>query len=255
MTRGEAEAEVETETEAEAGRVSGVSHQPDVCGVDDTRAGICAGTGTGTGAGTGAGAGTGVESGASAGTGVAADAEEGLSEWGDGKSVAITWNNRLRKTAGLTFTRHGVERDAPRVARMELSSKVCDTPARMAATLLHEMCHVAAWLVDGCNRPPHGAVFNGWASAASSAYPHFKVTTTHAYAIRCKFTYVCQNAWCSTEYGRHSKSIDIERQRCGVCSGRLALLPPGKAVGGSRTAARACARAMDEWVDRKQSSK
>jgi hypothetical protein len=27
------------------------------------------------------------------------------------------------------------------------------------ATLLHEMCHAAAWLVDHCAKPPHGTVF------------------------------------------------------------------------------------------------
>lgn len=26
-------------------------------------------------------------------------------------------------------------------------------------TLLHELCHVAAWLIDGELRPPHGARF------------------------------------------------------------------------------------------------
>ena len=33
---------------------------------------------------------------------------------------------------------------------MELSAKVVDAPAKLRATLLHELCHVAAWLL-----PPH----------------------------------------------------------------------------------------------------
>jgi len=35
---------------------------------------------------------------------------------------------------------------------VELSAKVIDAPAKLRATLLHELCHVAAWLL-----PPHAA--------------------------------------------------------------------------------------------------
>lgn len=37
-----------------------------------------------------------------------------------------------------------------RSARVELSTKVLDTPVKLRRTLLHELCHVAAWLL-----PPH----------------------------------------------------------------------------------------------------
>ena len=39
-----------------------------------------------------------------------------------------------------------------RSARVELSAKVLDTPAKLRRTLLHELCHVATWLL-----PPHEA--------------------------------------------------------------------------------------------------
>ena len=39
-------------------------------------------------------------------------------------------------------------------ARIELSTKVLDT-AELEATLLHEMCHAAAWLLDHCDVGRH----------------------------------------------------------------------------------------------------
>lgn len=50
-------------------------------------------------------------------------------------------------------------------------------------TLCHEMCHVAAWLLDHTSKPPHGAVFKKWADRAMSVYPDLEVTTCHNYQI------------------------------------------------------------------------
>lgn len=41
---------------------------------------------------------------------------------------------------------------------MELSSKVLDSRDRLRRTLVHELCHVAAWLLDHVAKPPHGEV-------------------------------------------------------------------------------------------------
>lgn len=49
-----------------------------------------------------------------------------------------------------------------RISRIELSVKVVDSAEKLAATLLHEMCHAAAWVIDGVSKPPHGAVFWKW---------------------------------------------------------------------------------------------
>ncbi len=43
-------------------------------------------------------------------------------------------------------------------ARVELSSKVVDCEDRLQRTLAHELCHVAAWLLDHVSKPPHGQV-------------------------------------------------------------------------------------------------
>ena len=44
------------------------------------------------------------------------------------------------------------------MARVELSSKVVDCEDRLQRTLAHELCHVAAWLLDHVSKPPHGQV-------------------------------------------------------------------------------------------------
>lgn len=66
---------------------------------------------------------------------------------------------------------------------MELSSKVLDSFAKLERTLCHELCHVAAWLVDHTAKPPHGPVFKAWADKAMRLYRHLDITTCHAYEI------------------------------------------------------------------------
>lgn len=67
------------------------------------------------------------------------------------------------------------------------------------------------------------------------------MTTKHNYEINHKYLWVCigtpSNAakdflnlpdedGCGAEYGRHSKSIDVEKHRCGKCKGVLAQVRP-----------------------------
>ena len=66
---------------------------------------------------------------------------------------------------------------------MELSSKVLDCLGKLERTLCHELCHVAAWLLDHTAKPPHGPVFKRWADAAMKRYTHLDITTCHAYEI------------------------------------------------------------------------
>jgi predicted SprT family Zn-dependent metalloprotease len=130
--------------------------------------------------------------------------------------LEITWNDRLLRTAGLTYssTKAGVRR-----SRVELSAKVLDRESRLNATLLHELCHVAAWLVQGVSKPPHGPEFKAWADVASKRYPMCQVERCHSYAIHAPHRYKCQT--CGCPYNRHSKSVDTEKQVCGMCHGPL----------------------------------
>ena len=87
------------------------------------------------------------------------------------------------------------------------------------------MCHVAAWLIDRISNPPHGPVFKKWAARAMQAFPHLSINTCHSYDINFKHNYLCQTEWCGQVFGRHSKSIDVDRKRCGRCNGILKLMP------------------------------
>ena len=147
----------------------------------------------------------------------------------DGKLPAkleISWNAKLLTTAGLTHYKKVTRSTglSEYSARIELSTKVLDSAEKLEATLLHEMCHAAAWLLDHQAKPPHGETFKKWAKQAMRTYPDVSVDTCHSYEIFQPYRYRCTQQWCNTEYGRHSKSIDVEAKACGVCNGRLEYL-------------------------------
>lgn len=86
---------------------------------------------------------------------------------------------------------------------------------KLRRTLCHELCHVAAWLIDRSAKPPHGPAFRKWADRAMGRYPDLEVTTCHNYEI--KFAHQWQCVDCGQEYGRHSNSIDTKSKCCGLC--------------------------------------
>jgi hypothetical protein len=110
-------------------------------------------------------------------------------------SVEVIWSNKLRTTAGLTRLKKSYMNMRPgipqeRLASIELSTKVLDDPERLRSTLLHEMVHAAAWIIDGVSRPPHGQTFKKWAKIAMKKIPDVEVTTTHDYQIQYKYAWV-----------------------------------------------------------------
>lgn len=85
------------------------------------------------------------------------------------------------------------------------------------------MCHVAAWLVDGIAKPPHGKEFKHYANLAMKRVPILKITTTHDRKVDrpIKYNYKCQD--CDQDYPRQ-RVVDITRKRCGKCRGKLYLV-------------------------------
>ncbi|KAK3273974.1 hypothetical protein CYMTET_17820 [Cymbomonas tetramitiformis] len=132
--------------------------------------------------------------------------------------LEITWNVNLKTTAGITKYRL---KDGVHSAKVELSTKVLDDRAKLASTLCHELCHVAAWLIDHVAKPAHGTVFKKWGGKAMTQYPDLNVSTCHNYEIHYPFRYTCRNDSCKKEYRRHSKSINMATQCCGLCKGAL----------------------------------
>lgn len=42
------------------------------------------------------------------------------------------------------------------VCTIDLATKVTDTEEKLRHTLAHELCHIAAWVLSGEIKPPHG---------------------------------------------------------------------------------------------------
>ncbi|KAI8586881.1 SprT-like family-domain-containing protein [Geranomyces variabilis] len=123
--------------------------------------------------------------------------------------LEIAWSRRLNTTAGRCFQSRTPQGD--RTARIELSTKVVDTLAKLRSTLAHELCHAAVWLLDTTHiipkQTPHGPAFRAWGARVTSHHPDITTTACHAYAIAYKYT----------------RSIDVTRRGCGGCGSRLVL--------------------------------
>ncbi|XP_014818552.1 PREDICTED: acidic repeat-containing protein [Calidris pugnax] len=150
------------------------------------------------------------------------------------EKMKITWNKKMRKTAGYCVTGQTEGPEGKRYARIELSEKVCDSADRLRDTLIHEACHAATWLINGV-RDGHGRFWRFYASKSTVIHPELPVVTRcHSYEINYKFIYECVR--CKATIGRHSKSLDSARFVCAFCGGQLVLSqPPGKGGTPART--------------------
>ncbi|XP_011684601.1 PREDICTED: uncharacterized protein LOC105447960 isoform X2 [Wasmannia auropunctata] len=140
------------------------------------------------------------------------------------RNMLLEWVVSLRKTAGKCYNRKSVKSfsGTVRSSRIVLATKILDTPDRLRDTLIHEMCHAAVWLIDG-DQGGHGVFWKRWTNKAMKTFPELPpITRCHRYKIKTKFTYRCIN--CGYSFGRHSKSLDLERKRCGRCHGKFELL-------------------------------
>ncbi|CAL1688918.1 unnamed protein product [Lasius platythorax] len=140
------------------------------------------------------------------------------------QDVPIEWNIRMRGTAGFCYNKKSVRTlsGVVRSSRIVLATKILDTPDRLRDTLIHEMCHAAAWLINNVS-DGHGPFWTKWAQKAMKTFPDLPpIRRCHDYEIKTKYTYRCTG--CGYSIGRHSKSLDIENKRCGHCFGKFELL-------------------------------
>ncbi|XP_034249369.1 acidic repeat-containing protein-like isoform X2 [Thrips palmi] len=137
--------------------------------------------------------------------------------------MLLEWNGRLVRTAGLCYCKlirkNGV---TTRTSKISLSTKVITSPDRLRDTLIHEMCHAAVWLLNNISGG-HGPFWKSWAHKAMKRFPELpSIERCHTYNIETKFTYKCTK--CGYSFGRHSKSLDLDKKRCGYCYGRFEVL-------------------------------
>lgn len=174
--------------------------------------------------------------------------------------VKIVWSKKLNSTAGRANWKREVIRSKTTTpptgaddtittttqtsrhhATIELAEKVIDSNDRLINTLAHEYCHLTNFMISNVRNNPHGASFKEWARKCTVAFADhpvygggkIQVTTKHSYVISYKYLWCCEG--CGLEYGRHSKSIDPVKVRCGRCKGSLRQVrpKPRKAGGGS----------------------
>ncbi|CAG9801865.1 unnamed protein product [Chironomus riparius] len=131
--------------------------------------------------------------------------------------VPIKWNKKLQTTGGRC---NNSRRAGIRNSLVELSDKVLTSADRLRCTLIHEMCHAAAWIMSGENG--HGATWKKWTSKANSIFPELpKITVCHSYVIEYKYTYLCTD--CKARSQAHSKTKKVEEVRCSLCKGNIQL--------------------------------
>ncbi|RDW94032.1 uncharacterized protein DSM5745_01354 [Aspergillus mulundensis] len=165
--------------------------------------------------------------------------------------VRIVWSKTLQTTAGraswkrdrsIVSSRSTSPADsssgseAPSVttkhyATIELAEKIIDDEDRLLNTLAHEYCHLANYIVSDVRDQPHGTSFKAWGRKCKERlkdHPVYggriEVTTKHSYKIDYKYVWTCVD--CCQNYGRHSKSIDPGKHRCGKCKGLLQQIKP-----------------------------
>ncbi|GJQ86446.1 hypothetical protein Trydic_g10353 [Trypoxylus dichotomus] len=149
----------------------------------------------------------------------------------------LEWSDRMRGTAGFCYCKKITRRTGTveRKARIVLATKILDSADRLRDTLIHEMCHAATWIVNEIS-DGHGSFWKAWAAKAMRTFPELPpIKRCHDYTINTKYTYKCSS--CGYSIGRHSKSLDIERKRCGYCYGKFEIFINKTTKGGIKAMA------------------
>lgn len=74
--------------------------------------------------------------------------------------------------------------------RVELSEKVLTSADRLRCTLIHELCHAAAWILHG--ERGHGTCWKAYARKANQTFAELPIISRcHNYDIQYKYTYKC----------------------------------------------------------------
>lgn len=134
-------------------------------------------------------------------------------------AVPLKWNKKLLTTAGRCVN---MAKFGKRMAEVELSEKVLTSADRLRCTLIHEMCHAAAWLVDG-EKKGHAGHWKRWTERAVKELPELpRITVRHDYNIEYKYTYQCKKCLAKSEM--HSRTKKAETIRCRFCHGDIEIL-------------------------------
>jgi len=148
-------------------------------------------------------------------------AKRGTSYVSDCGLATVTWNKKLKSTAGRC--RMGICKDN-RLSKkfcIELAPHILTSGQRLRDTFLHELIHAANWMIDLDHKAGHGPLFRKWGVLAKKLHPEIPpVSTKHSYEINYKYWWECSNVsrgTCTVKVGRKSKSLDVTKVRCAKC--------------------------------------
>jgi len=145
--------------------------------------------------------------------------------------VKITWNNRLYRNAGRTIcsiktkVHNGKVLINYRIV-IELSISLVNNETRLLDVLGHEYCHIENMVMrGGCRKGfrHHGKEFMNCKAKVEKIFGA-EISITHNYEINYRFAWTCTE--CGIDYRRRTKSVDVERDRCGECKGKLIQTRP-----------------------------
>ncbi|XP_030380710.1 uncharacterized protein LOC115628676 [Scaptodrosophila lebanonensis] len=132
--------------------------------------------------------------------------------------VPVTWSKLLRNTAGRCKNKCRFNKERSSV--VELSLKVLTSADRLRCTLIHELCHAAAWIFDA--ESGHGHAWRQWTHKANKVFPDLPpIRVCHNYDIEYKYTLKCLT--CDISSQAHSKSRKVEHLRCKYCRGNITV--------------------------------
>ena len=124
-------------------------------------------------------------------------------------------------TAGLTL--NSIYKGDDRYAIIFLSIANLRKPQDVRDTLLHEMCHAAAWIVDGIpgKVAGHGPAWLKWTTLAESIHPDIKIEEIFPHKDPPDYLYKCGT--CDNDIGIEYTLPEILRT-CHKCGGTLKMV-------------------------------
>ena len=131
------------------------------------------------------------------------------------KDLKISFHPQLWEHSGLTFA--WIDKHGKPVAEIFLSVRHNENPERVRNTLVHELCHVATYLIDGvCEKENngHGVLFHKWGKHVNSVFPQIQTVKQFDTSVTyTNFLMKCRE--CGIILGQHLLFIT----KCFDCGG------------------------------------
>ena len=140
------------------------------------------------------------------------------------ENVEIEFNFQLWRPSGAAHTLVRGD-DNSRYYKIFLSVRHMEDPERLRDTLIHEMCHVAVWLLNVNPRSKdgdHGPCWQKLATHAQSVHPNIIIQKFERHATFTFYLYKCTD--CGCDIGENVPR-EKDQRTCPKCGGVLSFIP------------------------------